>query len=89
MAPSLIRDLLEQVFEISRRYLEIRTKTDEDPKIPPLALKEFDPVTTSYRALSYTIPLYLNKLKKKLLILWDEVRDKRGEKENIEKKSPH
>ena len=56
MAPSVIRDLLEQVSEISRRYLEIRTKTDEDPKIPPIALKEFDPVTTSYRTLSYTTP---------------------------------
>ena len=87
MAPSVIRDLLEQVSEISRRYLEIRTKTDEDPKIPPIPLKEFDPVTTSYRTLSYTIPLYLNKLKKKLLILQDEVRDKRREKENREKSS--
>ena len=65
--------------------MEIRTKSDEDPKIPPIPLKEFDPVTTSYRTLNYTIPSYLNKLKKKLLVLQDEIRDKRREKENREK----
>ena len=45
MAPSVIRDLREQVSEISRRYLEIRTKMDEEPKIAPLGLREFDPTT--------------------------------------------
>ena len=85
MAPSVIRDFLDQVTEISRRYLEIRTKSDEDPKIPPIPLKEFDPISTSYRTLNYAIPSYLNKLKKKLLVLQDEIRDKRHEKENREK----
>ena len=85
IAPSVIRDLLEQVSEISRRYLEIRTKMDEEPKIAPIGLREFDPTTMSYRTLTFPIPLYLNKLKKKLLILQDEVRDKRREKENHEK----
>merc|ERR1712215_338146 len=85
MAPSVIRDLLDQVTEISRRYLEVRTKSDEDPKIPPIPLKEFDPISASYRTLNFTIPSYLNKLKKKLLVLQDEIKDKKHEKENREK----
>ena len=85
LAPSVIRDLLEQVSEISKRYLEIRTKMDEEPRIDPTGLREFDPTTMSHRTFTLPIPLYLNKLRKKLLILQDEVRDKRREKENREK----
>ena len=85
LAPSVIRDLLEQVSEISKRYLEIRTKMDEEPRIDPIGLREFDPATMSHRTSSLSIPLYLNKLRKKLLILQDEVRDKKCEKENREK----
>ena len=64
-APSVIRDLLEQVSEISKRYLEIRTKMDEEPRIDPIGLREFDPATMSHRTFPLSIPLYLNKLRKK------------------------
>ena len=52
IASSVIRDLLDQVTEISRRYLEIRTKMDEEPKIAPIGLREFDPTTKSYSNLT-------------------------------------
>ena len=85
VAPSVIRDLLDQLSELSRRFLEIRTKMDEDPKIDPISLRKFDPITMTHKASSYSVPQYLHKLRKKLLILQDEVRDKKHEKENREK----
>ena len=85
MAPSVIKDLLDQVTEISRRQLEIRIKSDEDPKIPPIPLKEYDPISYSYRIMNHTIQSYLIKLKKKLLVLQDNIKDKKREKENREK----
>ena len=51
---------------------------DEDPR-------EFDPITMTHKTSSYSVPQYLHKLRKKLLILQDEVRDKKCEKENREK----
>ena len=85
LAPSVIRDLLDQLSELSRRFLEIRTKMDEEPKIDPINLREFDPITMSHKTSSLSVPQYLHKLRKKLLILQDEVRDKKREKENREK----
>ena len=85
MAPSVIRDLLDQLSELSKRYLGIRTMMDKDPKIEPISLREFDPITRSHRTSTYSVPQYIHKIKKKLLILQDEVRDKKREKENHEK----
>ena len=58
---------------------------DSDPKIEPIPLREFDPITRSHRTPTYSVPQYIHKIKKKLLILQDEVRDKKREKENCEK----
>ena len=77
MAPSVIRDLLDQLSELSKRYLGIRTMMDEDPKIDPISLREFDPITRSHKTSSYSVPQYLHKFRKKLLILQDEQRDKK------------
>ena len=68
MAPSVIRDLLDQLSELSKRYLGIRTMMDEDPKIDPISLREFDPITRSHKTSSYSVPKYLHKFSKKLLI---------------------
>ena len=58
---------------------------DSDPKIEPIPLREFDPVTRSHRTPAYTVSQFIHKIKKKLLVLQDEVRDKKREKENREK----
>ena len=79
LAPSVIRDLLDQLSELSKRYLRIRTMMDSDLKIEPIPLREFDPITRSHRTPTYTVPQYIHKIKKKLLILQDEVRDKKRE----------
>ena len=39
IAPSVIRDLLDQLSELSKRYLGIRTMMDLDPKIEPIPLR--------------------------------------------------
>ena len=78
-------DLLDQLSELSKRYLGIRTMMDEDPKIDPISLREFNPIKSFHKILSYSVPQYLHKFRKKLLILQDEVRDKKREKENREK----
>ena len=54
-------------------------------KIEPNPLREFDPVTRSYTTPAYTVSQFIHKIKKKLLVLQDEVRDKKREKENREK----
>ena len=84
MAPSVIRDLLDQLSELSKRYLGIRTMMDSDPKIEPIPLREFDPITRSHRTPTYTVPQFIHKIKKKLLVLQDEVRDKKRGKENCD-----
>ena len=81
MSPSLLRDFLDQLSELGKRYLGIRTMLDTDPKIEPIPLREFDSVTRSFRTAAYTVSQFIHKIKKKLLVLQDEVRDKkRGKK---------
>ena len=85
LAPSVIRDMLDQLFELGKRYLGIRTMLDTDPKIESIPLREYDSVTRSYRTPVYTVSQFIHKIKKKLLKLQDEVRDKKREEENRSK----
>ena len=68
--------------ELEKRYLGIRTMLDTDTKIEPIPLREYDSVTRSHRTPVYTVSQFIYKIKKKLLKLQDEVRDKKREEEN-------
>ena len=58
---------------------------DTDPKIEPIPVREYDPVTRNHRTPVYTVSQFIHKIKKKLLKLQNEVRDKKREEENISK----
>ena len=74
--------MLEQLSELGKRYLGIKIMMDTEPKIEPIPLREYDSETRSHRTPVYTVSQFIYKIKKKLLKLQDEVRDKKREEEN-------
>ena len=74
--------MLEQLSKLEKRYLGIKTMLDTDPKIEYIPLREYDSVTRSNRTPVYTVSQFIYKIKKKLLKLQDNVRDKKREEEN-------
>ena len=82
IASSVIKELLDQLRNLSKRFLEIKLMSDVEPDIAPIPYIEKDSVDGSARTLSLPVGQFTYKIKRKLLELKDQVQDKRREEEN-------
>ena len=64
---SVVKDLLEQLQNLNRRLLDIKTMADSEPNIPPLPFTESDPLDGALRSVNLPVSLFLQKIRKKLL----------------------
>ena len=85
IAPSVIKDLLEQLSGLIKRFLEIKLMSDVDPDITPIPFTEEDSVDGSTRTISLPVGQFMYRIKRKLLELKDQVQDKKREEENRQK----
>ena len=77
IAPSVIKDLLDQLSNLSKRFLDIKLMSDIEPDIAPIPYIEEDSVDGSARTLSLPVGQFTYKIKRKLLELKDQVQDKK------------
>ena len=85
IAPSVIKDLLEQLSSLNKRFLEIKLMSDVEPNITPIPFTEEDSVDGSTRATSLPVGQFMYRIKRKLLELKDQMQDKKREEENRQK----
>ena len=69
LAPSVIRDMLDQLRDLSKRYMNIKVMMDTEPMIEPIPLREYDPEERSRRLFLLTVSQFTSKIKRILLKL--------------------
>ena len=85
IAASVIKDLLEQLSGLNKRFLEIKLMSDVEPDITPIPFTEEDSIDGSARTISFPVGHFMYRIKRKLLELKDQVQDKKREEENGQK----
>ena len=77
IAPSVIKDMLDQMSSLSKRHLDIKLMSDVEPDIVPIPYIEEDSVDGSARTLSLPVGQFTYKIKRKLLELKDQVQERK------------
>ena len=76
LAPSVIKDLLDQLSNLSKRHLDIKLMSDVEPDIAPIPYTEEDSVDGSLRTISLSVGQFTYRIKRRLIELKDKVQDR-------------
>ena len=81
-ASSVVKDLIDQLGNLNKRLLDIKVMGDSERNIPPLPFTEHDPLDGSLRNINLPVGQFIQRIRKRLLELKEQIHDKKREDEN-------
>ena len=81
-ALSIIKNLLEQLFELGKRHLNIKVMVDDEPKMEGTTIRDLDTHDGTYNVYKLIVTQFISQAIKKLLNQKDVVQDKPLEDRN-------
>ena len=84
-ASAVVKELIDQLANLNKRLLDIKVMGDSEPNIPPLPFTEYDPLDGSLRNINLPVGQFIQRIRKRLLELKEQIHDKKREDENRQK----
>ena len=84
-ASAVVKDLIDQLANLNKRLLDIKVMSDSEPNIAPLPFSEYDSLDGALRNINLPVEQFIQKVRKRLLELKENIQDEKRENENRQK----